>query len=279
MSEPPRRGSIRGSDAPPGRPAGGPDFPALVQRTCCERAARWPPAGVHAVECHDTERRRKVNHLIRNDISSSRRGLASNLSLGPIWLHSGRWSHGRSCAVGPSGGPLLRATAPQTLIRQTAYGGSRRRDRGWPAETPRRHPARVADTPIPRSRYRLVGPARGEIGPRAVLVNTIGTFRQGDALSTTPEGAAAQVDVNLGPAAGGYSAVGPHMKAARLRRHRARGGAPAIEATRRMAAYSCKAALVHLTRSLTSDCSRGASVKPIAPQLLVPPPTGRFPVR
>jgi len=45
-----------------------------------------------------------------------------------------------------------------------------------------------------------------------VLVNTIGAFRPGDALSTTPETLRRMVDVNLGPALWLSLAVAPHMR-------------------------------------------------------------------
>ena len=44
----------------------------------------------------------------------------------------------------------------------------------------------VADTTDPATATPLVDRLAREIGPPAVLVNTIGAFRQGDALSTTP---------------------------------------------------------------------------------------------
>src|ERR1700746_624049 len=50
-----------------------------------------------------------------------------------------------------------------------------------------------------------------EVGPPDVLVNTLGTFRPGDALSTTPEMLRLMIDVNLGPALWLSQAVAPHM--------------------------------------------------------------------
>jgi NAD(P)-dependent dehydrogenase (short-subunit alcohol dehydrogenase family) len=56
----------------------------------------------------------------------------------------------------------------------------------------------VADTTDPATATPLMDRIAGEIGPPAVLVNTIGAFRQGDALSTTPETLRLMIDVNLG---------------------------------------------------------------------------------
>ena len=84
-----------------------------------------------------------------------------------------------------------------------------------------------------------------------MLVNTIGAFRPGDALTTTPEALRLMIDVNLGPALWLSQAVAPHMG------QRGSGAIvhvtarPGIEPTGGMAVYSLsKAALVHLTRTL-----------------------------
>jgi len=69
----------------------------------------------------------------------------------------------------------------------------------------------VADTTDPATATALVDRLAREIGPPAVLVNTIGAFRQGDALSTTPETLQLMIDVNLGPALWMTQAVAPHM--------------------------------------------------------------------
>ena len=113
----------------------------------------------------------------------------------------------------------------------------------------------------------------GEVGPPDVLVNTIGTFRPGDALEATPETLRLMIDVNLGPALWLSQAVAPHMQ-------RQGSGAivhvaarPGIEPTGGMAAYSVsKAALAHLTRILDIELRpRGIRVNAVAPQLLDTP--------
>jgi 3-oxoacyl-[acyl-carrier protein] reductase len=116
----------------------------------------------------------------------------------------------------------------------------------------------------------------GEVGLPGLLVNTIGAFRPGDTLSTTPETLRLMIDVNLGPALWLSQAVAPHMR-------RQGSGAivhvtarPGIEPAGGMAAYSAsKAALVHLTRILDIELRpRGIRMNAVAPQLLDTPATG-----
>ena len=70
----------------------------------------------------------------------------------------------------------------------------------------------VADTTDPAAAKELIDRIAGEVGPPGVLVNTIGTFRLGDALTTTPEMLRLMIDVNLGPALWLSQAVAPHMQ-------------------------------------------------------------------
>ena len=131
----------------------------------------------------------------------------------------------------------------------------------------------VADTTDPAVAAKLIDRIAAEAGPPAVLVNTIGAFRPGDALSTTPETLRLVLDVNLGPALWLSQAVAPHMQ------QRGSGAIvhvaarPGIEATGGMAAYSVsKAALVHLTRTLDIELRpHGIRVNAVAPQLLDTP--------
>jgi NAD(P)-dependent dehydrogenase (short-subunit alcohol dehydrogenase family) len=106
-----------------------------------------------------------------------------------------------------------------------------------------------------------------------VLVNTIGAFRLGEALTTTPADLRAMIDVNLGAALWLSQAVGSHM------RRRGSGAIvhvsarPGIEPTAGMAAYSIsKAALAHLTRLLDIELRpHGIRVNAVVPQLLDTP--------
>jgi NAD(P)-dependent dehydrogenase (short-subunit alcohol dehydrogenase family) len=131
----------------------------------------------------------------------------------------------------------------------------------------------VADTTDPAAVKGLIDRIAGEVGPPDVLVNTLGTFRPGDALAATPETLRLMIDVNLGPALWLSQAVAPHMQ------QRGSGAIvhvaarPGIEPTGGMAAYSIsKAALVHLTRILDIELRpRGIRVNAVAPQLLDTP--------
>ena len=131
----------------------------------------------------------------------------------------------------------------------------------------------VADTTDPAVVTRLIDRIANEVGPPDALVNTIGVFRPGDALTTTPETLRFMIDVNLGPALWLSQAVAPHMQ-------RQGSGAivhvaarPGIDPSGGMAAYSVsKAALVHLTRILDIELRpHGIRVNAVAPQLLDTP--------
>jgi NAD(P)-dependent dehydrogenase (short-subunit alcohol dehydrogenase family) len=106
-----------------------------------------------------------------------------------------------------------------------------------------------------------------------VLVNTIGAFRPGDALSTTPETLRLMIDVNLGPALWLSQAVAPHMQQQGSGAIVHVAARPGIEPSGGMAAYSAsKAALVHLTRILDIELRpHGIRVNAVAPQLLDTP--------
>jgi NADP-dependent 3-hydroxy acid dehydrogenase YdfG len=70
----------------------------------------------------------------------------------------------------------------------------------------------VADTTDLAAANSLIDRIAGEVGPPDALVNTIGAFRPGDALTTTPETLRLMIDVNLGPALWLSQAVAPHMQ-------------------------------------------------------------------
>jgi NAD(P)-dependent dehydrogenase (short-subunit alcohol dehydrogenase family) len=131
----------------------------------------------------------------------------------------------------------------------------------------------VADATDPAAATRLIDRIAAEVGPPDVLVNTIGAFRLGDALSTTPETLQLMLDVNLGPALWLSQAVAPHMRqqGSGVIVHVA--ARPGLEPTGGMAAYSVsKAALVHLTRVLDIELRpHGIRVNAVAPQLLDTP--------
>ena len=137
----------------------------------------------------------------------------------------------------------------------------------------------VADTTDPAVAAKLIDRIAAEIGPPEVLVNTIGAFDPGDALSTTPDTLRLMIDVNLGPALRLSQAVAPHMQqGSGVIVHVA--ARPGLEPAGGMAAYSVsKAGLVHLTRTLAIELRpRGIRVNAVAPQLLdTPANRARFP--
>jgi NAD(P)-dependent dehydrogenase (short-subunit alcohol dehydrogenase family) len=138
----------------------------------------------------------------------------------------------------------------------------------------------VADPSDPAVAGPLVDRLAREIGPPSVLVNTIGAFRQGDALSTTPETLQLMLDINLGPALWLSQAVAPHMKQQGSGAIVHVAARPALEASGGLAAYSVsKAALVHLTRILDAELRpTGIRVNAVAPQLIdTPANRGVFP--
>jgi NAD(P)-dependent dehydrogenase (short-subunit alcohol dehydrogenase family) len=128
----------------------------------------------------------------------------------------------------------------------------------------------AVDATDPSAAAPLVDRIVRDLGPPAVLVNTIGTFQTGEALTTTPESLLTMMEVNVGPALWLSQAVAPHMQ------RRGSGSIvhiaarPGIEPTGGMAAYSAsKAALVHLIRILDLEMRPlGIRVNGVAPQLL-----------
>jgi NAD(P)-dependent dehydrogenase (short-subunit alcohol dehydrogenase family) len=138
----------------------------------------------------------------------------------------------------------------------------------------------VADTTDPAVVGQLIDRIAGEVGPPGVLVNTIGAFRLGDALATTPETLRLMIDVNLGPALWLSQAVAPHMRQQGSGAIVHVAARPGIEPSGGMAAYSVsKAALVHLTRTLDIELRlHGIRVNAVAPQLIdTPANRGSFP--
>jgi NAD(P)-dependent dehydrogenase (short-subunit alcohol dehydrogenase family) len=128
----------------------------------------------------------------------------------------------------------------------------------------------AADTTDPNTARSLVDRVAAEVGPPGVLVNTIGAFRQGDALSTTPADLQLMLDVNLGAALWLSQAVAPHMQregSGVIVHVSARQG---IEPTAGMTAYSVsKAALAHLTRILDVELRpHGIRVNAVVPRLM-----------
>jgi NAD(P)-dependent dehydrogenase (short-subunit alcohol dehydrogenase family) len=128
----------------------------------------------------------------------------------------------------------------------------------------------VADATDPAVPGPLVDHVVAEIGAPDVLVNTIGTYELGDALSVTPQTLGRMMDVNLGAALWLTQAVAPHMQqqgSGVIVHVAARQG---IEPMAGNAAYGVsKAALVHLTRTLDVELRpHGIRVNAVVPQLI-----------
>jgi NAD(P)-dependent dehydrogenase (short-subunit alcohol dehydrogenase family) len=174
--------------------------------------------------------------------------------------------------VAGAGGPLGQATALTLAAGGLTVVAVDRNEAGL-GQLSGKVRREVADTTDPAAAKSLVDRIASEVGPPGVLVNTIGAFRQGDALTTTPDMLRLMIDVNLGPALWLSQAVAPHMR-------RQGSGAivhvaarPGIEPSGGMAAYAAsKAALVHLTRILDIELRpHGIRVNAVAPQLLDTP--------
>jgi NAD(P)-dependent dehydrogenase (short-subunit alcohol dehydrogenase family) len=128
----------------------------------------------------------------------------------------------------------------------------------------------VADATDPAVPGPLVDHVVAEIGPPAVLVNTIGAYELGDALTVTPQTLRQMMDVNLGAALWLTQAVVPYMRqqGSGVIVHVA--ARPGVEPTAGAAAYGVsKAALVHLTRTLDVELRpHGIRVNAVVPQVI-----------
>jgi NAD(P)-dependent dehydrogenase (short-subunit alcohol dehydrogenase family) len=128
----------------------------------------------------------------------------------------------------------------------------------------------VADATDPTVPGPLVDRLVAEVGPPDVLVNTIGAYDVGDALTVTPETLRHMIDVNVGPALWLTQAVVPHMErrgSGAIVHVAARQG---VEPTAGVAAYGLsKAALVHLARTLDVELrGLGIRVNVVLPQVM-----------
>jgi len=128
----------------------------------------------------------------------------------------------------------------------------------------------IADATDPTVAGPLVERLVSEVGPPDVLVNTIGAYELGDALSTTPEKLRQLLDVNLGTALWLTQAVVPQMMdrgSGAIVHVAARQG---VEPSAGVAAYGVsKAALVHLVRTLDVELrQRGIRVNVVLPQII-----------
>jgi NAD(P)-dependent dehydrogenase (short-subunit alcohol dehydrogenase family) len=128
----------------------------------------------------------------------------------------------------------------------------------------------VADATDPAVPGPLVDRLVAEVGPPDVLVNTIGAYELGEALTVTPETLRRVMDVNVGAALWLTQAVVPHMQgrgSGAIVHVAARQG---VEPAAGVAAYSLsKAALVHLVRTLDVELGgHGIRVNVVLPQVM-----------
>jgi NAD(P)-dependent dehydrogenase (short-subunit alcohol dehydrogenase family) len=174
--------------------------------------------------------------------------------------------------VAGAGGALGHATVVTLAASGLTVVAADRNERGL-GELPDGVRREVADTTDPAVVTRLIDRIAAEVGPPGVLVNTVGAFRPGDALTATPETLQLMIEVNLGPALWLSQAVAPHMRQQGSGAIVHVAARPGIEPSGGMAAYSVsKAALIHLTRILDIELRpHGIRVNAVAPQLLDTP--------
>ena len=171
-----------------------------------------------------------------------------------------------------AGGELGRATAEKLAAAGFTVVGIDRSENGL-KELPDDIRREVADPVDPASARNVIDRIAAEVGPPEVLVNTIGMYHLGDALSATQEDLRLMIDVNLGPALWLTQAMVPYLRergSGSIVHVAARQG---LEPTAGMATYTVsKAALVHLTRVLDLELRPlGIRVNAVAPQLLDTP--------
>ena len=179
--------------------------------------------------------------------------------------------------VAGAGGPLGRAAAVRLAAAGFTVVGIDRDVDGL-RELPEgihQVPGDATDPAVPKG---LIDRVVAEVGAPDVLVNTIGAFAVGDALSATPEELRFMVDVNVGAALWLTQAVAPHLRERGCGAIVHVSARPAAEPTAGVAAYSLsKAALNHLVRVLDLELRpQGIRVNAIAPQLIDTPKNRAF---
>jgi NAD(P)-dependent dehydrogenase (short-subunit alcohol dehydrogenase family) len=171
--------------------------------------------------------------------------------------------------VAGAGGELGRAVAEKLTAAGFAVAGIDRSEQAL-KQLPDSIWRETADPADPAAARSVVDRIAAAVGPPEVLVNTIGMYHPGDAVTATPEDLRLMMDVNVGAALWLTQAVVPYM------RERGSGSIvhvaarPGLEPAAGMAAYALsKAALVHLTRVLDLELRPfGIRVNAVAPQQL-----------
>src|SRR5260370_7588772 len=117
----------------------------------------------------------------------------------------------RVALVVGAGGPLGRSVAVKLVGAGFTVAGVDRNADGL-TELPdgvRQVPGDATDPVVAKA---VVDRVAAEVGPPEVLVNTIGMYGIGDALSATPDQLRQMMDVNVGPALWLTQAVPPSLK-------------------------------------------------------------------
>jgi NAD(P)-dependent dehydrogenase (short-subunit alcohol dehydrogenase family) len=179
-------------------------------------------------------------------------------------------SHERVAIVAGAGGELGRATAQKLAAAGFTVVGVDRSEEGL-KELPDGIRREAADPADPAAARAVVDRIAAEVGPPEVLVNTIGMFHPGDALTVTPEDLRLMIDVNVGAALWLTQAVAPYLRDRRSGSIVHVAARPGLEPAAGMAtAAVSKAALVHLTRVLDLELRPlGIRVNAVAPALIV----------
>ena len=130
----------------------------------------------------------------------------------------------RVAIVVGAGGELGRATAEKLAAAGYTVAGVDRSEEGL-KDLPDGIRHEAADPTDPAAARSVIDRIAAEVGPPEVLVNTIGTYGLGEALTATPEDLRLMIDVNVGAALWLNQAMSRTCGTA-VRFHRARGRPP-----------------------------------------------------
>jgi NAD(P)-dependent dehydrogenase (short-subunit alcohol dehydrogenase family) len=177
--------------------------------------------------------------------------------------------HERVAIVAGAGGELGRATADKLAAAGFTVVGIDRSEEGL-KELPDSIGREVADPTDPAAARSVVDRIAAEVGPPEALVNTIGMFHPGEAMTVTPEDLRLMIAVNVGAALWLTQAVVPYLRergSGSIVHVASRSG---LEPTAGLAtAAVSKAALVHLVRVLDLELRPlGIRVNAVAPSLI-----------
>src|SRR5690348_8728679 len=110
-------------------------------------------------------------------------------------FHGGGGMSERVAIVAGAGGELGRATAEKLAAAGYTVAGVDRSEKAL-KQLPDGIRREAVDPADPAAARAAVDKIAAEAGPPAVLVNTIGTYRPGEALTATPEDLRLMIDVN-----------------------------------------------------------------------------------